>query len=106
MITIQSRKYLASSRNQHRFQQRQRQPQLSMVIDRLSDECIGAIQSAHTLGNDIVLTVLHNGILFAWVVYPNLNELHRHFKSIALHKHDSKSQGTRWQGQLFVFRIW
>lgn len=42
--------------------------QLSMVIDRLSDECIGAIQSAHTLGNDIGLTVLRNEILFAGVV--------------------------------------
>lgn len=53
MITIQSRKYLASSRNQHRFQQRQRQPQLSMVIDRLSDECtIGAFQSAQAMISD------------------------------------------------------
>jgi ATP-dependent Clp protease ATP-binding subunit ClpA len=39
-----------------------------MVIDRLSDECIGAIQSAHTLGNDIGLTVLRNEILFAGIV--------------------------------------
>lgn len=69
VTTIHSRKSPActSSRSRH-HQQHQRQPQLSMVLDRLSDECIGAIQSAHTLGNDIGLTVLRNEILFAGVV--------------------------------------
>eukprot|EP00545_Synedropsis_sp_CCMP1620_P009216 CAMPEP_0119027310 /NCGR_PEP_ID=MMETSP1176-20130426/36880_1 /TAXON_ID=265551 /ORGANISM="Synedropsis recta cf, Strain CCMP1620" /LENGTH=66 /DNA_ID=CAMNT_0006983201 /DNA_START=116 /DNA_END=313 /DNA_ORIENTATION=+ len=39
-----------------------------MVIDRLSDECVGAISTAHTIGNEIGLTVLRNEILFAGII--------------------------------------
>ena len=41
---------------------------LSMVIERLSDECVGAILTAHNIGNDIGLDVLRNEILFAGIV--------------------------------------
>lgn len=39
-----------------------------MVIDRLSDECVGAISTAHKIGNEIGLTVLRNEILFAGII--------------------------------------
>lgn len=41
---------------------------LSMVIERLSDECVGAIMTAHSIGNDIGLSVLRNEILFAGII--------------------------------------
>ena len=41
---------------------------LSMVADKLSAECVGAIMTAHEIGNDIGLSVLRNEILFAGIV--------------------------------------
>jgi ATP-dependent Clp protease ATP-binding subunit ClpC len=41
---------------------------LSMVIERMSDECIGAIMTAHNIGNEIGLSKLRNEILFVGIV--------------------------------------
>ena len=41
---------------------------LSMMADRLSAECVGAIMTAHEIGNGIGLSVLRNEILFAGIV--------------------------------------
>lgn len=42
---------------------------LSMsALDRLSDDCVSAIRTAHSIGNDIGLTVLRNEVLFAGII--------------------------------------
>lgn len=41
---------------------------LSMVIDRLSNECIAAVKQSHDIGNEIGLKALNYEILFAGVV--------------------------------------
>ena len=41
---------------------------LSMVIDRLSDECVEAVKESHTIGNKIGLKRLTNEILFVGIV--------------------------------------
>jgi len=41
--------------------------QLSMVIDRLSDECIAATQVSHKIGNEIGLRLLRNEVLVAGI---------------------------------------
>lgn len=41
---------------------------LTMVVDRLSDECVAATQVAHTLGNEFGLRLLNNEVLTAGIV--------------------------------------
>lgn len=41
---------------------------LSMVFDRMSDDCVAAIKAAHDIGNELGLDVLRTEILFAGVV--------------------------------------
>jgi ATP-dependent Clp protease ATP-binding subunit ClpC len=41
--------------------------QLSMVVDRLSDECIAATQVSHRIGNEIGLRLLRNEVLMAGI---------------------------------------
>ena len=41
---------------------------LSMVFDRMSDECVAAVKEAHDLGNELGLQVLRTEILFAGMV--------------------------------------
>jgi ATP-dependent Clp protease ATP-binding subunit ClpC len=41
---------------------------LSMVIDRMSNECVSAIQTAHDIGNSIGLKTLRNEILFCGMI--------------------------------------
>lgn len=42
--------------------------QISMVIDRMSNECVSAIQSAHDIGNSLGMKTLRNEILFCGMV--------------------------------------
>ncbi len=41
---------------------------LSMVFDRMSDDCVAAVKAAHDIGNELGMDVLRTEILFAGVV--------------------------------------
>eukprot|EP00548_Thalassiothrix_antarctica_P000555 CAMPEP_0194136888 /NCGR_PEP_ID=MMETSP0152-20130528/6832_1 /TAXON_ID=1049557 /ORGANISM="Thalassiothrix antarctica, Strain L6-D1" /LENGTH=933 /DNA_ID=CAMNT_0038833691 /DNA_START=186 /DNA_END=2987 /DNA_ORIENTATION=+ len=60
-----------SSRGKNcRQQQHQRSSSssLSMMIEKLSDECVGAIKTSHNIGNEMGLGTLRNEILFAGIM--------------------------------------
>jgi len=59
-----------NNRKSRRFQQHQqsRSAPLSMIIEKLSDECVGAIKTSHNIGNEIGIGNLRSEILFAGIV--------------------------------------
>ena len=62
--------------------------QLSMVIDRMSNECVSAIQSAHDIGNSIGLKTLRNEILFCGMI----NKPERAAKTLQKYNLDNPSE--------------
>jgi ATP-dependent Clp protease ATP-binding subunit ClpC len=58
----------AASTNRSSRKNRNSAMSLTMVIDRLSVECIAAVKESHDIGNDIGLKTVRNEILFAGII--------------------------------------
>lgn len=67
-LSLRGTSFVSSPRAMCNTPQRPSSSTLSMVIDRLSPECIEAVKESHDIGHDIGLQTLRNEILFAGIV--------------------------------------
>lgn len=67
-LSLRGTSFVSSPRAMCNTPQRPSSSTLSMVIDRLSPECIEAVKESHDIAHDIGLQTLRNEILFAGIV--------------------------------------